>query len=270
MLVEKFDVEKRGSVNLADVFGNAILISKKKSSQHRGGGSVHGSNGLDISSLVSSSTAEGGRSAKSSPLDAIWEKLGGVAADIVRGGTLQGSFLRSTSTRISAIEFKHIIMGLDCGISRREVKLLERKYAHVSTGSILMSKFIEDFKKVGNERLLDSENDLSQLQGFNSTESIIIASEGAPTQPGGDHIEFHHKVRRVKPTLQSHAAEPTATPSDSNDQPPINRWCSSSDPPPEEQVADEDKKSTALDTVSGNNQRDDDDSYHSDDSRGEV
>jgi hypothetical protein len=194
LLMGKFDLDRRGSVDLADVFGNAILISKKKSPN--GKMSRRDSSSLAAEDSESNIDTRSARSKASlAPAAVLEEKLAVVAADALRGGSRNSSLMRMTSTRISNIEFRHILKELDCGVTKREEKMLERKYKHVPTGNISLTTFLDDFKKLGRKRQQYLDSIEGKGEEMTSMQSRITATEGTSSLGGPDRIEFQHAVR---------------------------------------------------------------------------
>lgn len=188
MLMAKFDLDRRGSINLADLFGNAILISKK-----RPNGKLSSRASLSTDCLGSDldTTSTKRFISEASGLD---EKLAVVAVDILGGVSRHSGVLRTSATHISSIEFRHLLKDLDCGLNKSEVKMLERKYMHVPTGSISIVAFLEDFKKLGRKRQQHLQAIGERSEYVSGMQSAIIASEVA-SLGGGDRIEFKHVVR---------------------------------------------------------------------------
>lgn len=172
-----------------------MLISEKL--PHRRGPSLDSSL-LGTEDVESDSDTRNARpKASLTPAAVLEGKLAAVAADALLGTSQHSSLLRMSAARISSIEFRHILKEFDCGVTKSEEKMLERKYKHVPTGTISLAIFLEDIQKLGRRRqqYLDSMEGKSE-EDVSSMLSKITATEGTSSLQGGsDRIEFQHAVR---------------------------------------------------------------------------
>ena len=197
LLMKKFDTEGRGVVDLRDIFGNALLVSKKRGGGKREDMSRSSWRDTDCGKSSHTVTSRQGniRHSRQATLQRAEEKLATVAAQMLCGSRSAAVLRSHSESRISGIEFRHLLKGLECGLSGEEEKLVERRYMHVPSRKIEMVGFWEDLKRLGHMALRRAGDGAAGGRGGTSMESVITTTDSITSNTGDAPIELQHAVR---------------------------------------------------------------------------
>ena len=196
ILMRKFDVDHCGVVNIIDVLGSAKNIHSKtiyldsmdelqresqvqrkllleRRAEHRvrmGGKEPDGS------------TVEG--TAKKDTMHSIVDKLSIAAYEAIRTKALRS--LNTCRPKLFPVEFKALLVELNCQLSTREAFVLERRYFQGQTGTVDAGLFRAEFVALGKDMIRDSRR-VDAMQSFvraisRSAADSRVGDDGA----GGD------------------------------------------------------------------------------------
>ena len=223
-LMKKFDIDKRGVVDIVDVLGSAknvysktiyddnmeeiqretevqkkLLVEKRAEFKAKLGGKEV--DGTEIEGTLKKDT-----------MKSIIEKLSMAAYDAIRLKALKP--LNSCRLKLSPFEFKNLLVTLDCKLCARESFLLERRYFQGQTGTIDAAMFRSEFIALGKDMIRDSRRAdamqsfikaLSRGTGANGNQvdmpagfASLDANPGKPERiPAGDSI-----IRKSQMTME--------------------------------------------------------------------
>ncbi|CAE7755825.1 unnamed protein product, partial [Symbiodinium microadriaticum] len=191
LLMKKFDTEGRGSIDLRDVFGNALLVRRRRTGQKKPDSLSENTFGTRDNPPSCNRTSR----SRLTHLETAEDKLATVAAQMFQGSRSSNVLRASYSTRISGIEFRHFLRGFDCGLTAEEEKKLERKFIHVPTGTVSINAFMEDFKKLGRQKVRGIEDIECVSKNPMIMQSVITSTDAISISAGDKPIELQHTVR---------------------------------------------------------------------------
>jgi len=190
VLMRKFDVAKRGVVDIVDILGNAknvhsktiylqnmeeleretqvqrkMLLEKRAEYRARMGGRE--ADGIEV---------EG--SAKQDTMHTIIDKLSVAAYEAIRSKSLRP--LNCCRPKLFPVEFKALLVELNCQLSTREAFVLERRYFQGQTGTVDAALFRAEFVALGKDMIRDSRR-VDAMQSF-----VRALSRGAGDIRGAD------------------------------------------------------------------------------------
>lgn len=189
ILMRKFDVDHCGVVNIIDVLGSAknihsktiyldsmdelqresqvqrkLLLERRAEYRVRMGGKEP-----DGSTVVGT--------AKKDTMHSIIDKLSIAAYEAIRTKALRP--LNTCRPKLFPVEFKALLVELNCQLSTREAFVLERRYFQGQTGTVDAGLFRAEFVALGKDMIRDSRR-VDAMQSF-----VRAVSRGGADSRGG-------------------------------------------------------------------------------------
>lgn len=160
LLMDKFDPGNTGYVNLIDIYGNSLNISKRRCKGSIRKFKIDSSStlcsqsiSLESLSLGSNTTMSGHKILIQNPLlREAFNKISVCADDCLNSKVKLAnySFIDSPAEFITKIEFKFILANLGAGLTEDEIVMIQRLYGHPSLpGHVKLHVFIQDFQRLG-------------------------------------------------------------------------------------------------------------------------